>query len=118
MEATGPHFWFWDKWLDIVEQHITASFFLTNGHTFMHYLPGLTDQQLGGIKIFARTRDNMTYNFFTDKWTTFEYYCSKLIWQSYLYGAGARIGQTAGYWVLPYDITSSPNLVQYHQSIP
>ena len=59
---------------------------------------------------YARAQKPDTYSVATSKNNESEWYCSKLVWRSYMEGFGLDIDRDGGYYVYPDDIETSPHL--------
>jgi hypothetical protein len=53
---------------------------------------------------YARAQDPDDYRWWTPKWTSGKWYCSKLVWKAYEEKVQINIDTNSGYFVLPLDV--------------
>jgi len=68
------------------------------------YVPSASQQEIIRTKNFARNQIDEPYLLLASKAETYFWYCSKLVWYSYLAGTGIDLDYNGGYFVTPKDI--------------
>ncbi|MCA1031370.1 hypothetical protein LCL95_10065 [Bacillus timonensis] len=80
--------------------------------------PASSSQKSSAVS-YAANQIGEPYVFNTDRWSTNEWYCSKLVWRAY-YQQGIELEgrkyETRGNYVTPGDILDSPNTYVFYSS--